>query len=136
VCLALLLAGCSSTGTVSGTVSYKGKPVPAGSVLFVPAHGPAVTAVIDDGKYTAEKVAAGPAKIAVTSFSLEAPAGFVQHMQPPKDAPIPPEARKALEAGAQIKKGIKVPEDYADPDKSGLTYTVTGGAQTHDIDLK
>jgi hypothetical protein len=136
VCLALLVAGCSSRGTVSGTVTYQGKPLPSGTVTFIPERGPAVTAVIDEGKYTAEKVAAGPAKVAVASVSVEVPPGFVKHMQPPKDAPIPPEARKALEAGAQIKKGVKLPENYADPDKSGLTYTVTGGPQTYDIDLK
>ncbi len=134
--LALLLAGCNSRGTVSGTVTYQGKPVPSGNVLFVPEHGPTVSAVIDDGKYTAEKVPAGPAKVAVTSAGVEVSSGFVKQMQPPKDAPIPPEARKAMEAGAPIKKGIDLPANYADPDRSGLTCTITGGAQTHNIDLK
>jgi hypothetical protein len=136
VCLALLVAGCSSRGTVSGTVTYRGKPVPSGNVTFVPERGPAVTAVIDGGKYTAENVPAGPAKVAVTSVSVEVSSGFAKHMQPPKDAPIPPEARQALEAGAQIKKGIDLPANYADPDKSGLSLKVTGGPQAHNIDLK
>jgi hypothetical protein len=136
VCLLLLLAGCSSKGTVSGTVTFQGKPLPSGNVMFVPEHGPAVSGIIDDGKYTVEKVPVGPAKIAITSAVTEMSSGFMKHMLPPKDAPIPPEARQAMEANAQVKKGIKIPEDYGDPDKSGLTYTVTGGAQTHDIPLK
>jgi hypothetical protein len=31
---------------------------------------------------------------------------------------------------------VPIPASYKDPEKSGLTYTVTGGTQTHDIELK
>jgi hypothetical protein len=34
------------------------------------------------------------------------------------------------------KKGVKIPDNYADAQKSTLTYTVVGGEQTHNIDLK
>jgi hypothetical protein len=137
VCLFLLSAGCGSKGTITGTVSYQGKPLPSGSVMFVPQTGTPVTATIDDGKYTVEKVPTGPAKIGVTSVNFDAPSGqMAQMMMPPKDAPIPPEARKAMEARGQGKKGIKIPENYGDPEKSGLTHTVTGGQQVHDIPLK
>jgi hypothetical protein len=136
VCLVLLTAGCGSRGTVSGTVTYKGAPIPSGNVTFVPEKGGAVTAVIEDGKYTAENVPAGPATIAVTSVAGNARSAFMsKRMTPPKDAPIPPEARKAFEGG-QGKKGIEIPERYNDPNQSGLTCTVRGGPQTHDIDLK
>jgi hypothetical protein len=60
VALALLLTailGCSrkhgmETAPVSGKVTYKGKPVPNGTVMFVPAEGPAATGEIGpDGSY-------------------------------------------------------------------------------------
>lgn len=51
-----LLAGCGDKGpktaVVHGTVTYKGKPVPNGSINFVPADGPAATGEIrSDGSY-------------------------------------------------------------------------------------
>jgi hypothetical protein len=55
-----LLAGCSESGPprfeVSGTVTYEGKPVPVGSILFQPDpavgnEGPYGSATIKDGKF-------------------------------------------------------------------------------------
>ncbi len=51
------LAGCGDsrpkTAIVRGTVTYKGKPVPNGTVNFVPAAGSAATGEIGpDGSYT------------------------------------------------------------------------------------
>jgi hypothetical protein len=53
----VVLAGCGKSGpktaVVRGTVTYKGKPVPNGSVLFVPDGGPTATGEIGpDGSYT------------------------------------------------------------------------------------
>jgi hypothetical protein len=49
------LAGCSNdpkTAVVRGKVTYKGKPVPNGTVNFIPANGPAATGEIGrDGSY-------------------------------------------------------------------------------------
>jgi hypothetical protein len=33
-------------------------------------------------------------------------------------------------------KYVKIPETYADPDKSGLTYTVKSGKNVHDIEMQ
>jgi hypothetical protein len=54
---ALVLSGCGGgqpkTAVVRGTVTYKGKPVPNGTVSFIPASGPAATGEIGpDGSYT------------------------------------------------------------------------------------
>mgnify|MGYP001426170676 CR=1 FL=1 len=144
VCLLFLTVGCGSKGTISGTVTYKGTPLAAGSVVFVPGkEGPSITAPIIDGKYTVEKVPVGSAKIAVMSISTEGTDSFMTQIMtggkggPPKDAPMPEEARKLFEGGGgQTKKGVKIPEQYNDPEKSGLTYTVESGNQTHDIPLK
>jgi hypothetical protein len=140
--LLLLTVGCGSKGTITGAVSYQGKPISSGSIIFVPENGtPSVTAPIVDGSYSAEKVPPGPAKVGVTSFYVEPNelTPMQRAMQsgrggPPPDAPEG--ARKAFENAGKVKQGIKIPDNYADPEKSTLTYTVKGGSQKHDIDLK
>jgi hypothetical protein len=59
--VASFLSGCGERPTypVSGKVMYKGKPVPAGTVVFVPDHsrgnrGLSVTAEIKNGTFAAE----------------------------------------------------------------------------------
>jgi Protein of unknown function (DUF1559) len=52
-----LLLGCAEsrpkTAVVTGKVTYQGKPVPHGTITFVPANGPAATGEIrPDGSYT------------------------------------------------------------------------------------
>ena len=146
--LVLLAAGCSSKGTVTGTVAYKGKPIPDGSVIFMPENGnPAVTAFIKDGKYTAEKVPVGPAKVAISSTYNEG--GQESNMAktmysgkgkkggggPASDPSMPEEARKFFSGGSAPQKGLKIPEKYNDVQNSGLSYTVTGGKQNKDFNL-
>jgi hypothetical protein len=138
--LLLTAVGCGSKGTITGTVSYQGKPIPAGTIIFSPDSGePAANGPIADGKYTVDKVPPGPAKVSVSSSYSE---GFTSPMQvamqksggkPPGE--MPEGARKLMEGSAQAQKGIKIPEKYGDAAKSGLTYTVKSGKQTHDIDL-
>lgn len=141
--LAIPAVGCGSKATVTGTVTYKDKPIPSGTILFAPDSGaPSVNAPINDGKYTAERVPTGPAKVSITSVYTEGEAQFMAKkmggkMGPPKDAPIPPEARKAFEEeSTQLKKGIKIPDQYGDPATSGLTFTVKSGRQTKDFKLE
>jgi hypothetical protein len=139
--LLLLALGCGSKGTITGTVTYKGTPIPAGTIVFAPDSGePSVNAPIADGKYTIDKVPPGPAKVAVSSTYSEGLISPIQVMlqksggKPAED--MPEGARKLMEGAAHAKKGVKIPDDYADPATSGLTYTVKDGKQTHDIDLK
>src|SRR5690349_503951 len=62
-------AGCGGQGaTVSGKVSYKGRPVVSGSVIVLNPDGTARTGVIlPDGSYTVEGVSRGLVKIGVLS---------------------------------------------------------------------
>ena len=144
--LVLLAAGCSSKGTIMGTVTYKGAPIPEGSVQFMPENGgPTVSAVINDGKYTAEKVPVGPAKVAIASLVPSQQDNAMTKMMmsggkgggPPPDAKIPEEARKLFSGGgAAPKKGLKIPDKYSDLQNPVLTHTVTGGKQTRDFNLE
>jgi hypothetical protein len=53
----LLAVGCGDAGTgpsrhrISGAVTFDGKPVPAGTIYFEPASGPAGSARIINGQY-------------------------------------------------------------------------------------
>jgi hemoglobin len=63
--------------SVSGKVTFKGKPLPDGTVTFVPDKGPVVTAAIaEDGSYTAKDVAPGSYTLAVTSMKVALPAKY------------------------------------------------------------
>jgi hypothetical protein len=66
VALVLVCAGCGGNRlnrqAVSGTVTYKGKPIVLGSIIFAPAEGRGptfVSAPIQDGKFSIRKDA-GP----------------------------------------------------------------------------
>ena len=53
----LALAGCGGdrlkTAVVRGTVTYNGRPVPHGTISFIPASGPSATGELQpDGSYT------------------------------------------------------------------------------------
>jgi hypothetical protein len=134
-------AGCSSSsqGTISGKVTYHGKPVPAGTVVFVPqVQGGSFAAPIRDGQYKLENCPVGPAKIAVSSKqAITAPMkGMMSKTKPP------PEIEEKLGRGAPAEGAssnnaptASIPPRYQDPEKSGLSYTVKSGSQVHDIDI-
>ena len=130
--LALGTAGCSGrpTGTVSGTVSFKGTPLKGGHVIFLPSEegGAAIWADIgEDGRYTANKVPAGPVQVGVETEKLRQWITTHQYKRP---------SSSESPGAALAKRYVWIPPQYADPHKSGLTCTVESGWQSHDIDLK
>jgi len=136
VMLLLLAAGCSSKGTISGKVTYQGKPLTAGTVTFVPEQGGgAFMGYIREGQYKVEDVPPGSAKIAVST--PVASNRFIGKMQPPpevlksavRDMPSADAAKQA------VPEAVPIPSRFENPDTSGLTYTVKSGGQVHDIDL-
>jgi len=133
------LVGCGGgggKGTVSGKVTYKGTPLKGGRVAFLTSNKQnAVAEIGEDGSYTAINVAPGPAKISVsTSYLKENPLGRVRN-QPPKGQQAP-EGYQMSSGGTDVKRYVKIPDQYESADTSGLTYDVKSGNQTHDIDLK
>lgn len=145
--LGLLVAGCGSQGNISGKVLYQGKPLRGGTVTFFTPHKGAMSCIItSDGNYSVSRVPVGEVKIAVQCLSLRPrAAGPMRQMvqQAVKSGKVsqenvPAEVKQRLELSAPpaSEKPVGIPPDYNDPEKSGLTYTVTGGEQTHDIELK
>jgi hypothetical protein len=124
--------GCAGrgVGTVSGRVTFKGKPVASGGVVMVADEGPPISATInEDGTYVCRNVPAGTVKIGVVS---------------PNDV-MEARERKAqkpgiAEAGDLGKfdpaKWFPIPSKYANYMNSPLTFEVKKGENTFDIDLE
>lgn len=119
----LLLAGCGSRlAPVHGKVTYQGRPVTVGNVLFVPdAGGPTADGTIQqDGRYslaTDGRTGAAPGRYKVMIISMEDTAGRL------------PEERNPL-------PGLLLPEKYADQQRSGLTADVKDGPNEINFPLK
>jgi hypothetical protein len=124
--LALVVAGCQSRGNVSGKVTYKGKPLVYGTVLFVGHDGGSVQALIQrDGTYSAPGLAIGEAQVAVNSPNPKI-IGAMANWKDPKKKPPP----------LEVPGWFEIPALYGDVGTSKLTYAVKGGANAFDIELK
>ena len=151
LCLGTLTGGCgTSPGQISGTVRYKDKPLSGGIVTFFPTSGQGAfnAPIQSDGSYTLYKAPAGKGKLAVksapdASSSLnpmmqkmvqDIKSGKMQ-LSPEAREKLPPNVKKALESPSQ-KELVSIPASFGDPEKSGLELDVSGGKQTHDIELK
>lgn len=139
--MSLVAAGCggSSTGTVSGKVYFKDAPLKGGTVTFSTKDKKIskVAEIKEDGSYEIDRMPAGEALIAVDTSELK-PSPMAANM--PMNAPPPgaklPSGYKIDNPKERAKRYVEIPAQYADPDKSGLNYTVQKGKQAHDIKLQ
>jgi hypothetical protein len=140
--VALLCAGCPGepSGKMSGTVTYKGKPMGGGSITFATENGAATGGIDSTGGYSIDKVPLGNAKVAV--FGMKPPnmkgkpfgGGKGEKMTTPKD--LPADAQKMFENAKQGSTVI-VPPKYNDQETSGLTVTIAAGQNPpYNIELK
>jgi len=124
LCLALLAAGCSSNGSVSGKVTFNGAPMPGGTVTFVPegggAGGGSASINPEDGSYSIDKLPKGPMKVTVKAYTPPAVGPMGGKMGKDKGFGPPPgtlpegvdpgmfnPAAKAKQSGA---KAVQVPD--------------------------
>lgn len=120
-----LLAGCGSGKEpgekVSGKVLFGKKPLPSGTVSFIPEGkgGGVAASQIASGRYSLE-VPKGKYRITVTT---PAKAG-----SPPDGTPDSQNVKKL--------RTVEIPARYGDFGNSGLDIVVKKGPQTHDISLK
>ena len=125
------IAGCgSTTGTVSGTVKYKGTPLATGRIVLqrIEGRSDVYEGPIKDGLYSIRGIPLGSVKVAIESFVPD-PESL---KNVPKGLGIPP--GKSADRVAPG-KGITIPKHYADISRSGLEFSVTSGQQNKDFDL-
>jgi hypothetical protein len=130
--LLLSAAGCSGSATpqgeVSGTVSYRGQPLPGGIITFVSERGLQNSAVIGpDGHYRI-KTFAGPAKVTINNQILKA------EQAAPGPRLHPPTA--GGDSAPRVEGTyVPLPTNYLSADQSGLTCDVQKGTQIRDFAL-
>lgn len=163
----LAATGCSSEGNVSGKISYQGKPLTGGIVVFMSPGGSRTAQIGEDGTYSISHMPIGLAKIAVDTRSAQAGVSTSGGVKGPfsgsksgvggKAPAAPP--KKDMKATMSPGKGVelpdwakdnpiyntelapkkdpaaKIPDRYADPETSGLTFSVGGGSQEYNIEL-
>jgi hypothetical protein len=122
-----MLVGCGHDGRlgrVHGTVRLDGRPVPSGTVRFVPDAGRGANGKIEsDGTYAlgtfgqSDGALLGPHKVAIVAYENGG------------------EERPAYELRNQKMKPL-VPEKYMSPGTSGLTFEVAPGDNQADFELK
>jgi hypothetical protein len=126
--LAVLLGGCGPGGirypetgaTLEGTVTYGKDSVGVALVIAQNESGAATGFVDDDGRYRLQNVPLGEVHIAVNTDAGKGRAigaAMAQSQGKAKGAP----------------KIVDVPAKFADPAKSGITTTISKGANTFDI---
>lgn len=133
-------AGCGSkVATVSGKVTFQGKPVVYGVVSIIGPDGITQSGSIQpDGSFSVSGVGIGEGKVAVTS--LKPPDGTGGKTKGfGRDAPGDDERKPAEPDPAAspevIKNWFPIPSKYGDHKQSGLTVPV-GDGKSVTIDLK
>jgi len=142
----ILEVGCgpknpNAPATVSGTVTYKGKKLPGGTVTFHPQSGAggAYTAELRDGAYVVKDAPTGEALVAVETESRN-PENLKKQTtyggERGKAAAKMNAGRRPPSTVDPATYYVKIPANYSDPKKSGLKKELKPGKQTFDIELK
>ena len=129
------LVGCDpGTGTLVGTVTYQGVPLPGGIVAVVSADGKVAERKIgEDGAYSIAHAPAGVVRVTVTTQ----PPLVGMNSPNPMARNAPKEPGKQKEALAPLGKYVAIPKRYRDVDLSGLSCTIAKGHETKfDIPLE
>jgi hypothetical protein len=115
------------SGTISGKVFFRGRPLPGGTISFAPAKGKAVVVSLrGDGTYAAARLPVGELRVAIETESV---------------APKPPRAKDAKTTPPPPPppggpRYVPIPRKYGDLNTSGLTLEVKAGEQIADFQLK
>lgn len=143
---ALALAGCDAAkhyehATVHGTVSYKGKPLTFGTVLFVPVTPPeeglpqpASGDIQEDGSYVLKSqedpgAVLGEHKVVVVAVKNSA------KPTPAADPADGPPSPAPMKGSKSVSLKSEIPGKYSDPISTPLTRKVEPGDNTFDIEI-
>jgi hypothetical protein len=128
----MVLSGCSGepNATVSGKVTYKGKPVTSGVVVLVGQGGQASApgVVREDGTYVITKAPVGPVKV-----SFDNPPPYLPPQAYQRQAPMDKETKEAIKLASRYSP---TPPQYKNPALSGLSVELKRGSNQFDIALQ
>jgi hypothetical protein len=139
---------------VTGSITFNGKPLQAGRVTFIGKNGKASDpGTITEGRYEVLNAPTGECKIKVDTSYL-AQMQMFPGMPGNPGMPSPPNmsneaSRLSPEKQAGMRKNedmakvqqkfaeafVEIPPDYADEEKTPLTFTVKSGSNNFDIEL-
>jgi hypothetical protein len=143
-CLSLLMVGCGSSGnalvpsSISGKLTYKGKPIKGGILKFYNDQGTGYDANISqDGTFSATDIPMGELVVVVDTDSLKPSDTATKskessmrknaaQQQPPPGVAAPPKLEDIF---------VQVPAKYKNPKTSTMTITIVKGRNVKDIDL-
>ena len=136
------VAGCwgkaQPTGTVSGKVTYKGNPVPAGSlVTFVSDQGGAALGTVDSsGRY--QLMFAGKPNVPALKYNISVtfPGVIGPEMTDEDERKYMAGDPATIAKFAHKPPTTPIPKKYADEFNSGLSFQIKAGANTFDIELQ
>jgi hypothetical protein len=124
--------GCSKTATVTGKVTYQGRPVVHGSITFVRDAQTARSAAIQpDGSYTVEDVPLGTMKVCVFSRDPRKGRSVVISQQAARSGD-----KTADESKAPVDGWFPLPPKFEAAATSGLTCNVASRRVHHDLKLQ
>lgn len=129
--LPALVIGCGGSGgpemaTVTGKVTYQGKPLTKGTISFIstdPSRSNANSVIGPDGSYSLQTTNPGDGAV-VGDYKVIV-------------SDVDPNSLNTAAPGEPVKKQERlIPEKYENPDSSGLTRKVESGRNTFDIALE
>lgn len=131
----VVLSGCGDMprGRIHGIVKFQGKPLSKASLIFLAKDNRTYLADIKpDGSYEVDGVALGPVKVSIQQFQ--------PRPVPKSEKAAPKEEIEKKDSGRRDEEpkavGPTLPAQYADPDKSGLTFELKQADQEWSVDLK
>lgn len=111
----------AKTGEVEGRVTFKGVPLPSGTVTLHPEKGAPASGMIADGHYSVTGVKLGAAVVTVESSTDL------------KEDNSMPEAKDTK--GKPGARGVPIPQKYAKKETSPLRIEVHEGKQPFDLEI-
>lgn len=146
--LACLSLGCGggnplAPANISGSVTYKGKAVPAGTVQYVTSDGVAYSSPIaKDGTYSITDLPVGDMVVVVETKSAKEQAvkkdkDLERRMGSVQSRPGSNEPGSAASAAAAVEAPVymMIPEKYEKKETSPLTFPVKAGRNVNPIEL-
>lgn len=130
---AFLMSGCSGgSGTITGKVTYQGRPLTTGQVVIWTSSGNTYASEIDaDGNYRIEGCPPGKHKVSVASPDPAVTAMATTSRERGRGAPA---ANPSPAPKSGNSKWFAIPPRYSDPESSGLVIEVSGSKE-HNISL-